>query len=633
MALPTARAAARPDRVTGIDFVFVACVADDARRLLPRRAGRSSRRSPVDRRSTPRTCTSVDGDERRPRARHGRRPGPTVDGREVAAARRRRAGRLRPLPPAHRRRPHRPALQRRPVQLQGRLPESQLDCAPPPHECPPEATRRLPGRLPGARLLELRRALLDFAAAALPGLAGPARGRRRRDAGRGVGRARRRVRLHQDRIAREASLETADPAALAAPARAARRLRARTTALARATWLDVTVTPGGGAATSPAGTAVRSCATATVDLRGRPRPRRRPRRRGYAVDRTRATRSRRTLGRGRHVPAACGATELARRRGTMPRDLAFDDFAARRPPGTWVLLRTDPATPAMPARALPVRHRRGRWTTATACASSTSRGCAGRPTRRAVRARPDVLVVRGNLVPATAGETHARRSLLGTAPGGARRARSPAVERPGPDGAVATGSRCRAASERVARLRPSRRRPDGRPEVRLRAARRAPAAASRRRVGVAPLAGRRRRRRCRRTRTSRSTTAPGGASSATARAAARSCTATSPRGDGRHAALRRRRVRRGSRRRHALPRRATGSAAGAATTSPAGHADAGWPRRLAALVRRRRRTRCPRRAVATRSRSATRASRRPTRSARSPTAPCGPRTTPRPSSG
>jgi len=275
---------------------------------------------------------------------------------------------------------------------------SDLDCAEPPPLCPPEDAVDFPVDYLARDFASLRRALLDFASRRHPTWPD------RLEADVGVMWAELaaatgdELAYLQDRWAREAHWETA-------VLRRSMRAHARLVdyelddGAASTTWLDLTV-GAAGTVTIPTGTAVRSPGGAAVF----------------------------EVGRGLHDPRAaytasdarnelephlfdeddtclpCRATEL-HVSDHHAADLVFDDFPPGRPDGTWVLLRTDPADLSVTARALPVRlievaddHdpvrnldiTRLRWEEEQAT-----------PYELDLTA----LVVRGNLVPATAGET------------------------------------------------------------------------------------------------------------------------------------------------------------------------------------------------------------------------------------
>ena len=188
---------------------------DPAARLLPRSSPTTldaDRWSPADaRRPPPNSARPTSGVDRRAAAR-GRDRGdaqglasrPT---RSTACARCWRSsstepGRLRALPADAHRRTAGPAptsstrsLQRVVFSFKQGCP-SRLRLRATHRDCPPERRRGLPGRLPGARLRQPAPRAARLRRPALPGLARADRSRRRRDAGRDHGGARRRVRLH-----------------------------------------------------------------------------------------------------------------------------------------------------------------------------------------------------------------------------------------------------------------------------------------------------------------------------------------------------------------------------------------------------------------------------------------------------
>ena len=193
---------------------------DHAGRLLPEAAERA--------RAADRGAGAAE-QRPHPRRRAARHPGD----RDLAggggrarhpAPRRSGAGRLRAVRPQHRRSADRSVLQRHRLQLQGRLPERpRLRAAA--ARVPARDAGRLPRRLYRARLLEPARGAARLRRAALSRLAGPARSRRRRDAGRGDEQPRRRVRLHPGPHRARDEARDGDPAAVGAAHGAPRRLR------------------------------------------------------------------------------------------------------------------------------------------------------------------------------------------------------------------------------------------------------------------------------------------------------------------------------------------------------------------------------------------------------------------------
>ncbi len=220
----------------------------------------------------------------------------------------------------------------------------QVDCKPVPEGLPAGRPRRLSGRLHGPRFPQPARRPHGLRRPALPAVARARRGRRRRHAARAVRRARRRAPYTQDRMAREAFLETATQR------RSLRRL-------VRLVDYDIHDGRSGGTFLD-----VRVNDSAPGHARGRlPRLGRR-RRRHHRDLRDRAPASPTTWPMG-HT--------LCARRGTPAGRTIFDPDAAELPAGAteifvqnpgglvspstdwknkWVLIHRDPPTPGEPPR-------------------------------------------------------------------------------------------------------------------------------------------------------------------------------------------------------------------------------------------------------------------------------------------
>jgi hypothetical protein len=324
--------------------------------------------------------------------------------------------------------------------------ESDLDCAPPAHECPPEPVVDFPIDYTARDFWSFRRALLDFASERYPSWQDRLEG----DVGvmlvevmSALGDE---FAYYQDRVAREAYLETATQR------RSLRRLARLVDynihdGLGASTWLDFKVAAG--PQNIPAGTAV--VEPGKVDPgTGVPQP---------------GTRMQFEVGRGLSesfaIPPALprkyvvdsvrnlflphqwdeddlclpvGTTEIYIN-GHHKADLPFDDTPPGKEPGKWVLLQTKPPNAAIAARAWMVR----------LIMIENRVDPVFTQTITLLRWEPEqatpfemdltVLEVHGNLVPATAGKTEVRRFTIGPSSDAADR--PAAIEREGADGSVA----------------------------------------------------------------------------------------------------------------------------------------------------------------------------------------------------
>lgn len=334
--------------------------------------------------------------------------------------------------------------------------ESPLDCEPPPHECPPETLVDFPVDLMARDWASFRRALLDFASQRYPGW------KDRLEADVGVMLAE--VMAHvgdemsyfQDRVAREASLETASQ-------RRSLRRHARLVDYeihdghGASGWLDLELSGAAGTQLIPAGGDVWAESDSGVIENGVFVP----------------TKIRFEIGRGladvlasgtftansaiNERPAhlwdetqTClpvGATEVWID-GHHAADLLLDD-TTREPPGRWVILQTDPPDPSLPARRHLVR-----------LISVTDEND---PLAAILGTEPDVthlvweeeqalpfemdlegnFTMHGNIVPITAGRTTVARFSLGPSgivafdADGNLKTVPQAVERTGPNGSFA----------------------------------------------------------------------------------------------------------------------------------------------------------------------------------------------------
>jgi hypothetical protein len=318
---------------------------------------------------------------------------------------------------------------------------SELDCQAGPHECPPEAAVDFPVDYLARDFNSFRRALLDFASERYPDWED------RLEADVGVMLAEvmsaigDELAYYQDRVGREAYLETASQ-------RRSLRRHARLVdyelhdGAGATTWLDVTVKPGAAGILA---------AGAQVWERGpnpdepAPLERRRQSRVVYEV----GTGLRGSGGFGvaavrnqftphvwdeddRCLPVGATTLDIS---GPHAADIPFDDFPPGGTPGKWVLLQTTPLDPAVPARTHVVRliavvdmhdpvftvdFTRLTWEAEQSTVAELDL---------------DTLVVRANLVPATAGRTEQHRFVIG--PPVATSDPEEALERAGPDGTVA----------------------------------------------------------------------------------------------------------------------------------------------------------------------------------------------------
>lgn len=313
---------------------------------------------------------------------------------------------------------------------------SDLDCKPPEHECLPEPPVDFPVDYTARDFWSFRQALLDFASQRYPKW----QDRLEADVGNMLVEVMSALgdefAYNQDRIAREAYLETATQR---------RSLRRHASlvdyhihdGLGATTWLDFMVNAAG---SIPAGTPV-------TDVSGNVRfetgrgfsesfviPPALPK--SYAVDPARNV----LLPHQWDEEDVClpaGSTELFIE-GAHAADLPLDDTPPGKPPGRWVLLVTKPADPAVKARALVVRLITVENTFDLVLPPQPH------PITRLVwesdQATPfemdmTVLEVHGNIIPATSGETEVKRFTIG--PSADPSDRPSAIEREGPDGSVA----------------------------------------------------------------------------------------------------------------------------------------------------------------------------------------------------
>jgi len=326
-----------------------------------------------------------------------------------------------------------------------------IDCAPPAHECPPDPAVDFAVDYQARDFWSFRRALLDYASQRHP------RWKDRLEADAGVMLAELMSALgdemsyYQDRVAREATL------AGATQRRSVRR-HARLVdyvlvdGLGARAWLDFTALSAGNLPhrthTQPEGTQVQAVGDAlrTGQL-APPDPDRTvtfevgaglaeiDSGKTYAVDPARNAFDPHIWDRNATC-LAVGTTQL-HIAGHQAAVLPFDDLPPGKPPGKWMLLKTDPSDPSLPARRVLVR--------VTSIIEETDPllpAPGSQITRLAwedAQALPfeldlETLSVHGNVVPATAGRTLVRRFSIGPTSFGDVPA---AIERGGPDSSVA----------------------------------------------------------------------------------------------------------------------------------------------------------------------------------------------------
>ena len=280
---------------------------------------------------------------------------------------------------------------------------SDLDCKPPEHECPPEELIDFPIDYLARDFWSYRAALLDFASLRYPDWAD------RLEADSGVMMAELMSALgdemayYQDRVSREAYLETASQ-------RRSIRRHARLVdyhmhdGLGATGWVDFNVDAG--VLAIPAGTNVFSMSddNTRIDFET-----------GIGIDEI-------YLGKTYPVSAATnefmphlwdeddtcllvGSVELYIT-GHHKVNLAFDDLPTGRDPGKWVLIKTNPTDPAQPQQAQLVRLIKVTDTTDPVFNVNITHLVWEQ--EQALKNEFDltILLVRGNIVPATAGKTN-----------------------------------------------------------------------------------------------------------------------------------------------------------------------------------------------------------------------------------
>ena len=313
---------------------------------------------------------------------------------------------------------------------------SDLDCQPAPHECAPDPPVDFPVDYMARDFWSFRQALLDFASQRYPRW----QDRLEADAGNMLAEVMSALgdefAYSQDRIAREAYLETATQR---------RSLRRHASlvdyhihdGMGATTWLDFAVNFAG---TIPAGTLVTDARNGIHFETGRgfsesfAVPPAVPK--AYAVDPARNV----LLPHQWDEDDVCleaGSTELFIE-GAHAADLPLDDAPPGAPPGRWVLLITKPADPAVKPRALVVR--------LLTVEDMFDLVLPPQPhpithlvwdSSQAIPFEMDmtVLEVHGNIIPATSGASQVIRFTIG--PSADPVDRPSAIEREGPDGSVA----------------------------------------------------------------------------------------------------------------------------------------------------------------------------------------------------
>ncbi len=344
-----------------------------------------------------------------------------------------------------------------------------IDCAPPPHVCPPDTPIDFPVDYTARDFWSLRTALLAFAAQRYPDW------QDRLEADIGVMLTELMAAMGdefaytQDRIARGTKLETATER------RSVRRMARLVDytmhdGLGATGWLDITAAaagnvpagtpvqalsdgiprpPGGLAPALPGGQPLPDGATQPVtfeigrgfaerDLPGGPR--------NYAISPAR-NELHPYLWDASKVCLPVGTTDMYLT-GHHTADLPLDDVPDGVPPGRWVILRTDPTDRSLPARRWLVR-----LVTVTDLHDPLLNADVTHIAWEAAQALPfefdqTVLTLRGNIVPVTAGRTSVSRFSVGPSayaaleppPGGDPATFAPvprAVERTGPNSSIA----------------------------------------------------------------------------------------------------------------------------------------------------------------------------------------------------
>ena len=319
---------------------------------------------------------------------------------------------------------------------------SDLDCKQPAHECPPEVPVDYPVDYAARDFWSMRQALLDFASERYPDW----QDRLEADIGmmwfEVLAAETDFFSYYQDRISREHRLETASQR------RSVRRLARLVDyelddGRGSETWLDFTI-EAGQFGDIPAGAQVWEPGTARPDQP--PAERRALSRIVYEVGRGLADRGalfsvdadRNTFEPHswdeNDVCLPAGSTEIFLR-GHHLADLPFDDFSDPNQPAKWMILRTTPSDPAIAARAWPVRVISITDTTDPVLVQDLTRLEWDVATATPFEIELESLEVRGNILPATAGETRLAQFRIG--PAALPDDPPEAIERAGPNGTVA----------------------------------------------------------------------------------------------------------------------------------------------------------------------------------------------------
>ena len=306
---------------------------------------------------------------------------------------------------------------------------SDLDCKLPEHECPPDPQIDFPVDYSARDFWSFRQALLDFAAQRYPQW----QDRLEPDVGMMLAEvlsaAGDEFAYYQDRVAREPYLETATQR------RSLRRLAALVDyhihdGLGASTWLDFNVNAAG---VIPAGTLVTDRANKVHFETGRGFNESFPVPRNYAVDPARNILQPHVWDQG-DLCLAVGSTELFID-GHHTADIPLDDVPPDKAPGHWMLLVTSPLDPAVKARAWMVRVIERDDRTDAVLATNITRLLWESEQATPFEIDLTVLEVHGNLIPATAGQTHTQRFTIG--PSVDQADRPSTVERSGPNDALA----------------------------------------------------------------------------------------------------------------------------------------------------------------------------------------------------
>ena len=314
--------------------------------------------------------------------------------------------------------------------------DSELDCAPPPHECPPETPVDFPVDYSARDFWSYRQALLDFAAQRYP------RWKDRLEADVGnmllevMSALGDEFAYIQDRYARETYLETATQR------RSIRRLASLvdywiTDGLAATTWLDFQMSADDNPVTGtviPAGTAVADAGGTVVFEVGLGLSE------SFPPESPKAYHAHVVL--NKFLPhiwdendecLPVGATNIYIENHHAA-DISFDDTSTT-PAGKWMLLQTNPTDPAVRARAWMVRVTNVQDTVDLITGSNITH-----LTWEATEATPfeldmTFLEIHANLFPATAGATiYNTRFMIG--PSDDPTDHPSTVERAGPDGSL-----------------------------------------------------------------------------------------------------------------------------------------------------------------------------------------------------